>query len=158
MWGTVISGWAMIAVFGAPVLLRVVISGLVDQETGRSENAMQLFLATVTPILAETKRQTKGEFAMTIIIARISSTAAGVEQLREILTALVGPSRNEDGCFSYELFQDDDNPQDFITVEHWADDQAADAHMATPHVAAAIAQVGSLLSQPPLIHRFTQLA
>jgi quinol monooxygenase YgiN len=94
----------------------------------------------------------------TIIIARISSTAAGVEPLREILTALVGPSRNEAGCLSYELFQDNENPPDFITVERWVDDQAADAHLAMPHVAAAIGQAMSLLGQPPLIHRFTQLA
>ena len=94
----------------------------------------------------------------TIIIARISSTAAGVEPLREILTALVSPSRKEPGCLSYELFQDADNPPDFITVERWVDDQAADAHLATSHVAAAIGQATSLLGQPPLIHRFTQLA
>lgn len=94
----------------------------------------------------------------TIIIARISSTAAGAEQLRDILTALVGPSRKEPGCLSYELFQDDENPQDFITVERWTDNQAADAHLATPHVALAIGQATHLLGQPPLIHRFTQLA
>jgi len=94
----------------------------------------------------------------TIIIARISSTAAGAEQLREILSALVGPSRKEPGCLSYELFQDEENPPDFITLERWADDHAADAHLGTPHVAAAIGQATSLLGQPPLIHRFKQLA
>lgn len=95
---------------------------------------------------------------MTIIIARISSTTGAAPQLRAILEALVGPSRNEPGCLSYELFQDDEQPPDFITVERWVDDQAAAAHLATPHVAAAIAQAGALLGQPPLIHRFTQLA
>lgn len=95
---------------------------------------------------------------MTIIIARISSTPDAAPQLREILQALVGPSRNEPGCLSYELFQDDEQPADFITVERWTDDRAAEAHLATPHVAAAIAQASKLLGQPPLIHRFTQLA
>lgn len=95
---------------------------------------------------------------MTIIIARISSTPDAAPQLREILQALVAPSRNEPACLSYELFQDAEQPADFITVERWADDSAAQAHLATPHVAAAIAQASSLLGQPPLIHRFTQLA
>lgn len=95
---------------------------------------------------------------MTIIIARISSTPGAASQLRAILQALVAPSRHEPACLSYELFQDDEQPADFITVEHWADDSAAQAHLATPHVAAAIAQASSLLGQPPLIHRFTQLA
>lgn len=92
------------------------------------------------------------------IMARISSRADAVAQLREILGDLVGPSRNEPGCLSYELFQDEENPQDFVTVESWADSHAADAHMATPHVAEAIAKAASLLALPPRIHRFTQLA
>ncbi|MBI2277873.1 MAG: antibiotic biosynthesis monooxygenase [Dechloromonas sp.] len=95
---------------------------------------------------------------MTIIIARISSTPSAAPQLRDILEALVGPSRNESDCLSYELFQDDEQPADFITVERWTNEQAAQAHLTTPHVAAAIAQASSLLGQPPLIHRFTQLA
>lgn len=43
-------------------------------------------------------------------------------------------------------------------MEQWTNQAAADAHMATPHVADAIAKAGSLLAQPPLIHRFAQLA
>ena len=94
----------------------------------------------------------------TIIIARISSTIGAAPQLQEILRDLVDPSRKEAACLSYELYQDDENPTDFITVERWADDSAAEAHLGTPHVATAITRASSLLSQPPLIHRFTQLA
>lgn len=36
--------------------------------------------------------------------------------------------------------------------------QAADAHLATAHIAQAIAKAGPILAQPPVIHRFTQLA
>lgn len=95
---------------------------------------------------------------MVRIIARISSKAEAAAQLGQILQDLVPPSRKEPGCLAYELFQDEENPLDFITVESWADGRSAEAHMATPHVAEAIAKAGSLLSQPPLIHRFTQLA
>ena len=95
---------------------------------------------------------------MVIIIARISAKTETLAELRQILQALVAPSRAEAGCIRYELFQDDDDPRDFITVENWGDSVAADAHMSTPHVAAAIAKVGVLFAQPPLIHRFTRLA
>jgi len=95
---------------------------------------------------------------MVKIIARISSRAGAASQLRQVLHDLVGPSRDEPGCVSYELFQDDENPLDFVTIEHWADDRAADAHLTTPHVAEAIAKAAKVLAQPPLIHRFTQLA
>lgn len=71
---------------------------------------------------------------------------------------MVAPSRKEPGCLSYELFQDDENPVEFITVEQWSDSSAVEAHMATPHVGAAIAKAGSLLASAPVIHSFTQLA
>lgn len=95
---------------------------------------------------------------MVKVIARISSKAEATAQVRQVLQELVGPSRKESGCVSYELFEEVESPPDFITVEQWADERAFDAHMATPHVAQAIAKAGSLLAQPPLIHHFTQLA
>ena len=92
------------------------------------------------------------------IIARISARSGAEAELRQVLQALVLPSRAEPGCISYELFQDDEHPADFITFENWADRRAAETHLATEHVATAIAQAGNLLAQAPLIHRFTQLA
>jgi len=98
------------------------------------------------------------ENKMIKIMARISSQSGAESSMRDILQDLVGPSRNEAGCQSYELFQDEENPLEFVTIEHWAEQAAADAHMATPHVAAAIAKAAPLLAQPPVIHRYTQLA
>ena len=94
---------------------------------------------------------------MVKIIARISAKADTATQLRQVLIELVGPTRKETGCISYEVFQDDDNQLDFVTIEHWADNQAAEAHMTTAHVAEAFAKAGDLLSRPPVIHRFTPL-
>ena len=95
---------------------------------------------------------------MVKIMARIASRDGTSTQMRQILHALVGPSRNEPGCIGYELFQDQDDPLVFVTIEHWADQSVADAHLATLHVAAAIAQATELLAQPPIIHRFTPVA
>ena len=95
---------------------------------------------------------------MVKVIARISSKPDAAAQVRQILIDLVAPSRKEPGCLSYELFQDDENPVEFITVEQWSDSSAVAAHMATPHVGAAIAKAGSLLASAPVIHSFTQLA
>ena len=92
------------------------------------------------------------------IMARITARADKAALLREILRDLVGPSRGEAGCVSYELFQNQDNPVEFVTVEQWSDQAAADAHMGTPHVAMAISRAGELLALPPLIHRFAPVA
>jgi len=95
---------------------------------------------------------------MIIIMARLSSRAATTGALGSILRDLVDPTRGEPGCLSYDLFQDDDDPLEFVTIEHWADQATADAHLATPHVAVALAKAGDLLAQPPVIHRYTQIA
>jgi quinol monooxygenase YgiN len=92
------------------------------------------------------------------VMARISSRAATTSALGSILRDLVDPTRGEPGRLNYELFQDDDDPLEFVTIEHWADQAAADAHLATPHVAAAFARAGDLLAQPPVIHRYTRIA
>ena len=92
------------------------------------------------------------------IMARITAREDTAAMLRQILSDLVGPSRGEAGCVGYELFQNQDNPLEFVTIEQWSDQAAADAHISTPHVAAAISKAGELLALPPLIHRFAPVA
>ena len=91
---------------------------------------------------------------MVRIMARITARAGGDRQLRAVLQELLGPSRQEAGCVSYELFQNEDDPLEFVTVEQWSDQAAADAHLATPHLATAVTLASELLAQAPLIHRF----
>jgi quinol monooxygenase YgiN len=104
-----------------------------------------------------TSNRSNEEVMMVKIIARISAKTEAESLLRKILSDLVVASRKETGCISYELLQDDENPVDFITLELWADDSVAAAHLVTPHVAEAFSKAGDLLAQPPIIHRFTQL-
>lgn len=95
---------------------------------------------------------------MVRVIARISSNDDAAAQLRQVLKDLVGPSRDESECLSYELLQDAENLLDFVTIEQWTDKKAADAHLATAHVAEAFAKAHGLLARPPIIHRLTQIA
>lgn len=91
---------------------------------------------------------------MVRIMARISARAGNEMKLRALLQDLLQPSRDEAGCMSYELFHNEDDPLEFVTVERWADQAAVDLHLASPHVAKAVALASELLAQPPLIHRF----
>jgi quinol monooxygenase YgiN len=95
---------------------------------------------------------------MVRIIARLSSKPGAVAQLAQVLTDLVAPTREEPGCAGYELFQDDEQPSEFLLVEAWADSPSAEAHLASRHVAEAFARAADLLATPPLIHRVTRLA
>lgn len=91
---------------------------------------------------------------MVHVIARIVARPDAAEALQRVLTDLVEPSRREPGCLGYALYQRADAPHEFQTVERWASQADADAHMATPHVEAAVAAALPLLAQPPAIHAY----
>jgi len=91
------------------------------------------------------------------IMARITARPGCAAQLFSVLQALLEPSREEAGCLGYDLFQNEDNPQEFVTVEQWRDQAAADAHLATRHVQQALALAGSLLAEAPHIDRFREV-
>lgn len=94
---------------------------------------------------------------MITVVAQISSQPNGESAIKQILTDLVGLSRNEPGCHSYKVFQNDKNSLEFLTIENWADQASADTHLASPHVALAITKASPLLMQPPIIRQYLQI-
>ena len=95
---------------------------------------------------------------MVHVLARISVKPEAAAAAAQILQKLAEATRREAGCISYTLFHRGDAPHLFQTVEKWTDQAAADAHMTTPHVQAAIAAAGALFSAPPDIASYTQLS
>jgi quinol monooxygenase YgiN len=89
------------------------------------------------------------------VIARARAKTEHVAQVREILSALVEPTRCESGCLNYELLQNSSDPADFVFVEKWASAVAERAHFATPHVSAALQRLVGLLVAEPEICRYT---
>jgi quinol monooxygenase YgiN len=53
--------------------------------------------------------------------------------LQAELTALVRPTRKEEGCLLYDLHRSADIPGDFLFFEIWASREAHAAHKQTPH-------------------------
>ena len=53
--------------------------------------------------------------------------------LQAELTALVRPTRNEEGCLLYDLHRSADVPGDFLFYEIWASREAHATHKQTPH-------------------------
>ena len=88
---------------------------------------------------------------MVHVIAHVEARPDAVEATRRVFDALLAPSRAEPGCIDYQVFEDSTQPGRFVTVECWADPAALDAHMASPHIAAAFAAAQDLLAQPPHI-------
>jgi quinol monooxygenase YgiN len=58
----------------------------------------------------------------------------GQETLLEAeLRALVGPSRKEEGCFTFDLYRAVEMPGAFLLHEVWASRDAHTEHTHTPH-------------------------
>jgi quinol monooxygenase YgiN len=86
------------------------------------------------------------------VVATIPVKAEYVDDVRAALETLVIATRDEEGCLAYDLFESAVAPGTFVTVERWVDQAAMDAHMQTPHVAAAFATAGDALAGDVAIH------
>lgn len=57
------------------------------------------------------------------------------KKIKELLSAMVVPSKAEDGCLFYDIFQYENNPRKFMAVESWRDEKALDGHKNSAHYA-----------------------
>jgi quinol monooxygenase YgiN len=92
------------------------------------------------------------------VVARIQAKPEQVAEVRELLLALIGPTRQEKGCVTYELLQNREDPCDFTFVEEWACDEDLDAHAVSDHLRDIGAQLAPLVVTPPDIRRYDLLA
>jgi len=56
-------------------------------------------------------------------------------KMKELLSAMVVPSKAEKGCLFYEIFQYENDKKRFMAVETWEDNEALDGHKASSHYA-----------------------
>ncbi|BBL89427.1 antibiotic biosynthesis monooxygenase [Vibrio rotiferianus] len=74
-----------------------------------------------------------------------------ISQLKQALEGMLEPTRNEPGCLRYQLFQDKNDPSQFLFQEQFADQAAFDQHCKTEHFQTLLASLdGLLLSEPKL--------
>jgi quinol monooxygenase YgiN len=66
--------------------------------------------------------------------------------LQAELTALIRPTRKEDGCILYDLHRSTDIPTDFLFYEIWASREAHAEHKRTPHFVRWNARKDTLLA------------
>lgn len=54
-------------------------------------------------------------------------------KMKELLSAMVKPSKAENGCIFYDIFQYENNRKKFMAVETWANEKSLDGHKNTEH-------------------------
>lgn len=86
------------------------------------------------------------------VVAVLTAKPGQEDVVRQALRALVSPTREEEGCLAYDLFESGAAPGVFLTQERWRGQDDLDAHLQTPHVAQAFASAGESLATAPGIH------
>jgi len=85
---------------------------------------------------------------MTVLFQALPGKEA---ELRQALTDLLAPTRQEDGCLFYDLHVDSADPSKLLFHESWTSDEHHKAHDRTPHIQALRARMPGL-SLPPVKH------
>jgi len=74
------------------------------------------------------------------------------DKLRTLLTGMLAPTRQEEGCLNYDLHTSPDDPSKFLIYENWASKGHHEAHDKTPHVQNLRACISELASRPVKTH------
>ena len=91
-----------------------------------------------------------------LTVLAIARAKPGKEaELGKQLLALVEPSRDEEGCISYDIHQSNEDPAIWMAYENWRSDEDLALHFETPYLRAFGALGDELLAEPVSIQKFT---
>jgi quinol monooxygenase YgiN len=85
------------------------------------------------------------------VFATIVAQPGKADEVRAALVTLANATRQEPGNLQYMMHEDPKTTGSFYVFEIYKDQAATDAHMKSPHLAAALAAVGKSLASPPVI-------
>ncbi len=88
------------------------------------------------------------------VIAHARAKPGKEAQARDILWALVAPTRLEEGCIQYDLHQSLEDPAVFVFFENWTTLAALDAHARSPHITHFRSICMESLVEPPVISKW----
>ena len=91
------------------------------------------------------------------VVAIVETSAEKAEELKAVCLGLIEPTRKEEGCISYDLYQDITNPGKFTFLENWKSKEHLDVHLKTPHLVAAGAAFGRLATKEVIVLMLNKL-
>ena len=62
------------------------------------------------------------------VVARLKAQPGEVDGLNSLLIGLIEPTRKEQGCITFEMHQNNEDPTDFLFFEEWTEDAALVKH------------------------------
>jgi quinol monooxygenase YgiN len=87
---------------------------------------------------------------MIVLAAKFTAKAGRRNEILDLAGTVAGPSRAEAGNITYNYYTQP-GTENFLFFEEWADQEALDVHLKTPHFAAFIKPLMELVEAPPKI-------
>ncbi|WP_433710179.1 putative quinol monooxygenase [Nocardia sp. CA-084685] len=87
------------------------------------------------------------------VVAEFRAIPGMEDRLRAALEEIAAPSAAEPGCVSYRMYVNPNDPTRWVAVEEWADDEALETHLTTPHFVRAAKALEELLAEPLVLRR-----
>ena len=80
-------------------------------------------------------------------IANFKANPGRESDLQRVLSAMVAPTRAEEGCVNYDLHQHKDDPSRFVLYEGWKSPEALDLHMGLPHFKTMLRDLDGIVAE-----------
>jgi quinol monooxygenase YgiN len=86
---------------------------------------------------------------MIVVVGRVQTNQGNRDELIRIGQQVAQASREEEGCIGYRLYEDTEAENAFVFIEEWANEEALQAHFATPHIAEFMGAFPATLNAEP---------
>jgi quinol monooxygenase YgiN len=120
---------------------------------------LMAFVLPASSILISCKQKPKKMNVNSLKVVAVAETSSEkADELKSICLGLIEPTRKEEGCISYELYQDISNPGKFTFIEEWQSKEHLDLHLQTTHMVAAGEAFSKVVTKEILVMMLNKLA
>lgn len=79
------------------------------------------------------------------------------EEYFRLIFELIDRTREEAGNISYTLYEDTENPGQFVLIEEWSDSESLQAHFQTQHFTTIVPQIQKLQVKPSVVNVYNKV-
>lgn len=86
------------------------------------------------------------------LVAKFIVKEDRIEEFKNYAEELVEETRKEEGCISYQLFQDVNDSKILTFIEEWENQEAIDNHNNSKHITEALPKLIATLKEEPVLN------
>ena len=83
-----------------------------------------------------------------VVTGRARVPAENRARFIEVATAMCASSRADEGCSGYRVYEDLEQPDHYVFLEEWADEDSLQRHFGQPHTGVFMRDLAGLLAGP----------